>query len=67
MREPGLQLGVTIVIEASWGFFGVGILPPHPTWGNMLSDALNSGLASPWGWSSCPAWRSPSLCSSSTS
>ena len=27
---------------------GVAIPPPNPTWGNMLSDALNSGLVPPW-------------------
>jgi len=42
------HLGVAIVIEAALGFLGVGIPPPTPTWGNMLSDALNSGLVPPW-------------------
>ncbi len=42
------HLGVAIVIEAALGFLGVGIPPPEPTWGNMLSDALNSGLIPPW-------------------
>jgi ABC-type dipeptide/oligopeptide/nickel transport system permease subunit len=42
------HLGVAIIIEASLGFLGVGIPPPNPTWGNMLSDALNSGLVPPW-------------------
>lgn len=42
------HLGVAIVIEAALGFLGVGIPPPEPTWGNMLSDALNSGLVPPW-------------------
>ena len=42
------HLGVAIIIEASLGFLGVGIPPPMPTWGNMLSDALNSGLVPPW-------------------
>jgi peptide/nickel transport system permease protein len=42
------HLGVAIIIEASLGFLGVGIPPPTPTWGNMLSDALNSGLTPPW-------------------
>ena len=42
------HLGVAIVIEASLGFLGVGIPPPEPTWGNMLADALNSGLVPPW-------------------
>ena len=42
------HLGVAIIIEASLGFLGVGVPPPSPTWGNMLSDALNSGLVPPW-------------------
>ncbi len=42
------HLGVAIIIEASLGFLGVGIPPPTPTWGNMLADALNSGLIPPW-------------------
>jgi peptide/nickel transport system permease protein len=42
------HLGVAIIIEASLGFLGVGIPPPTPTWGNMLSDALLSGLIPPW-------------------
>ena len=42
------HLGVSIIIEASLGFLGVGIPPPEPTWGNMLSDALNAGLVPPW-------------------
>lgn len=42
------HLGVAIIIEAALGFLGVGIPPPEPTWGNMLSDALNSGLIPPW-------------------
>ena len=42
------HLGVAIIIEASLGFLGVGIPPPTPTWGNMLSDALNAGLIPPW-------------------
>jgi peptide/nickel transport system permease protein len=42
------HLGVAIVIEAALGFLGVGIPPPTPTWGNMLSDALNAGLVPPW-------------------
>ena len=42
------HLGVAIIIEAALGFLGVGIPPPTPTWGNMLSDALNAGLVPPW-------------------
>jgi peptide/nickel transport system permease protein len=48
------HLGVAIIIEASLGFLGVGIPPPMPTWGNMLADAMNSGLVPPGGWVSFP-------------
>ena len=43
-----LHVGYVIVLEAALSFLGVGIPPPTPTWGNMLSDALNSGLVPPW-------------------
>ena len=33
-----LQLGVTIITEASLSFLGVGVDPSIPTWGSMLSD-----------------------------
>jgi ABC-type dipeptide/oligopeptide/nickel transport system permease subunit len=36
------HLRVAIVIEAAFGFLGVGIPPPTPTWGNMLADSLTS-------------------------
>lgn len=42
------HLGVAIIIEAALGFLGVGIPPPTPTWGNMLSNSLNAGLVPPW-------------------
>ena len=49
------HLGVAIVIEASLGFLGVGIPPPSPTWGNMLSDALEFRVSCrPGGWCCSP-------------
>jgi len=33
-----LQLGMVIITEASLSFLGVGVPPPHPAWGSMLSD-----------------------------
>jgi len=41
------HLGVAIVIEAALGFLGVGVPPPTPTWGHMLSDAI-TGLVPQW-------------------
>jgi peptide/nickel transport system permease protein len=33
-----LQLGVTIIAEASLSFLGMGVPPPNPAWGLMLSQ-----------------------------
>jgi peptide/nickel transport system permease protein len=37
----GFQLGVLILLEATLSFLGLGIRPPTPAWGSMLSDARN--------------------------
>lgn len=34
-----LLLGVTIIVDASLSFIGLGVQPPTPSWGGMLSDA----------------------------
>jgi ABC-type dipeptide/oligopeptide/nickel transport system permease subunit len=34
-----IVLGAAILIEASLGFLGLGVPPPAPSWGNMLSGA----------------------------
>jgi peptide/nickel transport system permease protein len=34
-------IGVAIITESALGFLGVGIPPPTPTWGEMLSNALS--------------------------
>jgi peptide/nickel transport system permease protein len=36
-----LQLGATIVIEASLSFLGLGVPPPNASWGGMLSSGRN--------------------------
>ena len=33
-----LQVGIVIVLEASLSFLGVGVPPPQPSWGAMVSD-----------------------------
>lgn len=37
--QATLLLGVTIIVEASLSFIGLGVQPPTPSWGAMLSDA----------------------------
>jgi peptide/nickel transport system permease protein len=42
-----LELARVIIVEASLGFLGLGVQPPTPSWGNMLSDARNY-VATAW-------------------
>jgi peptide/nickel transport system permease protein len=35
-----LLIPTAIVFEATLSFLGMGVVPPTPTWGNMLSDSL---------------------------
>ena len=42
-------VGDNILAEASLSFFGLGVQPPQPSWGNMLQDALvPQAQAAPW-------------------
>jgi peptide/nickel transport system permease protein len=44
-----LGLGTVILAEASLGFLGLGVPPPNPTWGNMLSgQARQFMVQAPW-------------------
>jgi peptide/nickel transport system permease protein len=37
-----------IIAEAGLSFLGVGIGPPHASWGNMMSGSLGSFTKAPW-------------------
>ena len=37
-----------ILIEAGLSFLGVGVTPPEPSWGNMLSEGRSNILGAPW-------------------
>jgi len=39
-----LSFGGVIILESALSFLGFGIMPPTPTWGNMLNDARGSPL-----------------------
>jgi peptide/nickel transport system permease protein len=43
-----LMLGVVIVTEASLSFLGVGVPPPEPAWGLMLSDGKQGLMVGRW-------------------
>ena len=38
--QSTLSMGYAVLTEAAFGFIGVGIQPPTPTWGNMLQQAF---------------------------
>ena len=42
-----LNMGITILAEASLSFLGIGISPPAPTWGAMVSDGYRYLLTNP--------------------
>lgn len=43
-----LAVGQIILIEAALSYLGLGIQPPTPSWGNMLSNAPQYFYHSPW-------------------
>ena len=43
-----LLVAIGIVIEASISFVGLGVLPPQPSWGTMLSDARSAIYSGEW-------------------
>jgi peptide/nickel transport system permease protein len=43
-----LQLGVAIIAEATLSFLGVGVAPPQPAWGLMLSEGKAGLMAGYW-------------------
>lgn len=52
-----LQVGVSIISEATLSFLGVGVAPPKPAWGLMLAEGKSGLMAGYW-------WLSvfPGLC-----
>lgn len=43
-----LQISTIVYAEAGLSFIGVGIQPPDPSWGAMLSDGRNYIMVTPW-------------------
>ena len=46
--ESTLQLGYAILEESGLSFLGFGIQQPTPSWGNLLSNAQQNFVNSPW-------------------
>ncbi len=45
--EATLRVGDTILLEAALSFLGLGVLPPTPSWGNIVADG-RAGLLTAW-------------------
>lgn len=43
-----LAVGRGILLESALSFFGVGVQPPTPSWGNMLYQAQTTMTSEPW-------------------
>jgi len=43
-----LQVGSAVIIEASLSFLGLGLAPPAPTWGFMISSGVTYLQQAPW-------------------
>jgi peptide/nickel transport system permease protein len=43
-----IDVGGIILVESALSFLGLGILPPTPTWGNMLTGATGNLSRGPW-------------------
>jgi peptide/nickel transport system permease protein len=41
-------MGGAVLAEASLSFLGLGIRPPAPSWGSMLSNAREQITTAPW-------------------
>jgi len=46
--QATLALSGAILTEATMSFLGMGIQPPHPSWGSMLSEARADMVRAPW-------------------
>lgn len=46
--EAALRFSYAIFLTASLGFLGVGVQPPNPNWGLMVSEARQHVFQTPW-------------------
>jgi peptide/nickel transport system permease protein len=46
--EAALRFSYAIFLVASLGFLGVGVQPPKPDWGLMVSEARHNVSQTPW-------------------
>ena len=46
--QSSLSLSVAILLESALSFLGLGVQPPNPSWGNMLSSSRKVMILAPW-------------------
>ncbi|MCF7928720.1 MAG: ABC transporter permease [Spirochaetales bacterium] len=46
--QCSITFALSVVIEASLSYLGLGTQPPNPSWGLMLKDARNFMVQAPW-------------------
>jgi peptide/nickel transport system permease protein len=46
--EATLEVGYAIMEESGLSFLGFGIMPPTPSWGNLLNSAQGHLIEYPW-------------------
>src|SRR5215218_7201093 len=47
MVAATLRVAIVLLVEAALSYFGLGVTPPTPTWGNMIADG-RTYLATAW-------------------
>jgi peptide/nickel transport system permease protein len=48
IENSSLIFGVSIIVSASLGFLGVGLVPPTPEWGAMISAGVSDVMLGTW-------------------
>ena len=46
--QTTLALSSAVLTESALSFLGLGIQPPHPSWGSMLSESRSTMELAPW-------------------
>jgi peptide/nickel transport system permease protein len=55
LENSSLVFGISIIVSASLGFLGVGLAPPIPEWGAMVSEGVSDVMLGRWWTSLFPA------------
>jgi peptide/nickel transport system permease protein len=48
LTQISLLAALACLVEAAIGFLGLGVAPPSPTWGNLVTDAQQAIVLHPW-------------------